>query len=268
MSKTSSALLGLLAAAAIVIFAIIAASLGFSWFSQTGAGVTANGMSVSAKSGLEIWAEESGPNIGVDEPTRDMPRLTLEVNTSGNTEGADSSSRSISPGSYGSFTFYVHNPAGGRHTFRCDFAIVNNEFADGNEGYYPDAIEENKPLARKFANSHIMMFRERSENGVYSGWINPEEGLTVENASVTQQVTVYWVWVPFNDYIFTGWELLNEADRRRIESYYTQESNQEKIYTTTKSGAVKRGSTGYNEADFIFGTTLKRICFDICVQEV
>ena len=37
---------------------------------------------------------------------------------------------------------------------------------------------------------------------------------------------------------------------------------------TQSGGVYRKSSTGYNEADFVFGSTLRRICFDVYVQEV
>lgn len=259
MSKTTSTFLGLLTAAVLLVFAIIAAAIGFSWFSDS-TEASATGMSVSAKGDLQIRNESNGEDIGVVAPSADMKTITdLKQDPSKLTTDG-----SISPGSSGSFSFYVYNPRRSSYSFACDMEIVNDPFAD-NEGYYRDAKPENKAAALQYANSHIMLFRNRT-GSEYSGWIQPGEPLELAAESNEQQVTVYWVWVPFFDNIFgdaAGNMRIADADRQAMRDYYGAQSNGEKMFT--QSG---QSSVGYNEADFIFGSTIQKICFNVYVREV
>lgn len=252
----------MLTAAILLALAIIAAAIGFSWFSDS-TEVSATGMSVSAKGDLQIRNESNGEDIGVAAPSKDMETISdLKQDPSELTEEG-----SVSPGSSGSFQFYVYNPRKSNYKFACDMKIVNNEFADNN-GYYTGALDDNKPHALQYANSHIMLFKSK-ENGEYSGWIKPGEPLEMTAVSYEQLVTVYWVWVPFYENIFrndpTVGAKISPADREQMQSYYAENetAHLEKMFAK----GVK-SSSGYNEADFIFGSTIQRICFDVSVWEV
>lgn len=259
MSKTTSALLGLLVAAVMLVLAIIAAAIGFSWFSDS-TEVSATGMSVSAKGDLQIRNVSGEKDIGVIEPTETMEKINLTQDPSKLTDEG-----SVSPGSSGSFSFYVYNPRRSNYTFACDMEIVNNWFA-ANDGYYTGALEENKTLALQYANSHIMLFAKK-ENGVYSGWIKPGEPLELTATNHEQLVTVFWVWVPFYNNIFesstAGGVEISEADRKAMQEYYNKTENVSKMFARNVNSSV-----GYNEADFLFGSTIQRICFDVYVREV
>lgn len=242
-----------------LVLAIIAAAIGFSWFSDS-TEVSATGMSVSAKGDLQIRNVSGGDDIGVIEPAENMGKINLSQDPSQLTgEG------SVSPGSSGSFSFYVYNPRRSDYTFACDMEIVNNQFAE-NKGYYTGASEENKTLALQYANSHIMLFKSK-ENGVYSGWIAPGEPLEVTATDHEQLVTVYWVWVPFYNNIFgdstAGGVEISEADRMAMREYYNNAENVDKMFAQRGKSSV-----GYNEADFLFGSTIQKICFDVYVREV
>lgn len=261
MSKTTSALLGLLVAAVILVLAIIAAAIGFSWFSDS-TEVSATGMSVSAKGDLQIRNVSGGDDIGVIEPIETMEKINLAQDPSKLTDEG-----SVSPGSSGSFSFYVYNPRRSNYTFACDMEIVNNQFA-ANHGFYDETSEENQTLALQYANSHIMLFKSKTD-GVYSDWIAPGEPLELTATSNEQEVTVFWVWVPFYNNIFgdstAGGVEISEADRTAMRDYYADGMTDHLAKMFGQSG---KSSAGYNEADFLFGSTIQKICFDVYVREV
>lgn len=274
MSKTTSALLGLLVAAVMLVLAIIAAAIGFGWFADS-TEVSATGMSVSTKGDLQIRKESNGADIGVIEADKDMPKIEVVRDAIALTDG-----ESVSPGASGSFSFYVYSPSRSSYTFACDMGIVNDQFAD-NFGYYNGVSEENKSLALQYANSHIMLFTNMAEQDgmrVYSGWIQPGEPLELTAADHEQLVTVYWVWVPFYDNIFSDSgvgrvRISDDADgskgRQSIMKFYKQAENAGKLFAKSETGMdYKMSSAGYNEADHIFGSTIQKICFDVYVREV
>lgn len=263
VSKTTSALLGLLTAAVLLVLAIIAAAIGFSWFADS-TEVSATGMNVTAKGDLQIRNVSEGIDIGVIEPTETMKKINLSQDPSKLTDEG-----SVSPGSSGSFSFYVYNPRRSNYDFACDMEIVNNQFAE-NHGFYNGTSKENQTLALQYANSHIMLFTSK-DNGVYSGWIAPGEPLELTATNHEQMVTVYWVWVPFYDNIFdndsynVGGVEISEKDRTTIREYYADGMDDRLAKMFGQRGKT---SVGYNEADFIFGSTIQRICFDVYVREV
>ncbi len=190
MSKRTSALLGLLIAAAVIAFAVFAATVGFSWFADS-AEASATGMSVSAKENLEIRAEEGGKNIAVMAPSADMEHFGGE-NLTG-----------IRPGVSGQFTFYVYDPGRTEFDFSYVLTVKNNEVAE-NSGFYAGTEEDQRTAALELVKAHLLLFRERSESGTYSGWISDGEAQKVSATGQEQAVTVYWVWVPWYSDIFTG----------------------------------------------------------------
>jgi len=103
--------------------------------------------------------------------------------------------------------------------------------------------------------------------GVYSGRIAPGEAvrLTATEADTVQgacPVTVYWVWVPWYSDIFSAEStLMAEADRAQAAAYYADGTHADEMF---REGLVNE--QGFNEADYIIGTTLKYICFDLTVQ--
>lgn len=250
MSKKTSAFVGLLLAAAMIAFAVFAASVGFSWFTNS-VGASATGMSVSAKGSLEIRAVSGGANIAVMQPSADMKHF-----------GADLTG--IRPGESGSFTFYVYNPDRADFSFSYVLTVTNNEFfpGDTNKGFYADTTEDMQKKALQHINAHLLFFREKNVDGTYSGWIPGGQSEQVKATAQEQAVTVYWVWVPWYSDIFASGALIAEEDRADIAAYYGSEEHLSEMF---ESG--EKSEDGYNKADYIIGTTLRHMCFDLTVQE-
>ena len=251
MSKKTSAFVGLLLAAAMIAFAIFAASVGFSWFTNS-VGASATGMSVSAKGSLEIRAVSGGANIAVMQPSADMKHFGSEKLTG------------IRPGESGSFTFYVYDPGRTKFDFSYVLTVTNNEFAPGdtNKGFYADTTEAMQKEALQHINAHLLFFREKNADGTYSGWIPGGQSEQVKATAQEQAVTVYWVWVPWYSDIFARGALIAEKDRTKIAEYYGSGEHLSEMF---ESG--EKSEDGYNKADYIIGTTLRHMCFDLTVQE-
>ena len=251
MSKKTSAFVGLLLAAAMIAFAVFAASVGFSWFTNS-VGASATGMSVSAKGNLEIRAVSGGANIAVMQPSADMKHFGSEKLTG------------IRPGESGSFTFYVYDPGRTEFDFSYVLTVTNNEFLPGdtNEGFYADTTEDMQKKALQHINAHLLFFREKNADGTYSGWIPGGQSEQVTATVQEQAVTVYWVWVPWYSDIFANGTLIAEKDRADIAAYYGSEEHLSEMF---ESG--EKSEDGYNKADYIIGTTLRHMCFDLTVQE-
>lgn len=251
MSKKTSAFVGLLLAAAMIAFAIFAASVGFSWFTNS-VGASATGMSVSAKGNLEIRAVIGGANIAVMQPSADMKHFGSEKLTG------------IRPGESGSFTFYVYDPGRTEFDFSYVLTVTNNEFfpGDTNKGFYADTTEAMREKALQHINAHLLFFREKNADGTYSGWIPGGQSEQVKATAQEQAVTVYWVWVPWYSDIFASGALIAEEDRADIAAYYGSEEHLSEMF---ESG--EKSEDGYNKADYIIGTTLRHMCFDLTVQE-
>ena len=251
MSKKTSAFVGLLLAAAMIAFAIFAASVGFSWFTNS-VGASATGMSVSAKGSLEIRAVSGGANIAVMQPSADMKHFGSEKLTG------------IRPGESGSFTFYVYDPGSTEFDFSYVLTVTNNEFRPGdtNEGFYADTTEDMQKKALQHINAHLLFFREKNADGTYSGWIPGGQSEQVKATAQEQAVTVYWVWVPWYSDIFASGALIAEKDRADIAAYYGSGEHLSEMF---ESG--EKSEDGYNKADYIIGTTLRHMCFDLTVQE-
>ena len=251
MSKKTSAFVGLLLAAAMIAFAVFAASVGFSWFTNS-VGASATGMSVSAKGSLEIRAVSGGANIAVMQPSADMKHFGSEKLTG------------IRPGESGSFTFYVYDPGRTEFDFSYVLTVTNNEFRPGdtNKGFYADTTEAMREKALQHINAHLLFFREKNADGTYSGWIPGGQSEQVTATAQEQAVTVYWVWVPWYSDIFSaGSPMIASADRERIAAHYGAEHKADMF----DGGEVSED--GYNKADYIIGTTLRHMCFDLTVQE-
>lgn len=250
MSKKTSAFVGLLLAAAMIAFAVFAASVGFSWFTNS-VGASATGMSVSAKGSLEIRAVSGGANIAVMQPSADMKHFGSEKLTG------------IRPGESGSFTFYVYDPGRTKFDFSYVLTVTNNEFRPGdtNKGFYADTTEDMQKKALQHINAHLLFFREKNADGTYSGWIPGGQSEQVTATAQEQAVTVYWVWVPWYNDIFASGALIAEEDRAKIAAHYGEEHKADMF----DGGEVSED--GYNKADYIIGTTLRHMCFDLTVQE-
>lgn len=233
-----------------IAFAIFAASVGFSWFTNS-VGASATGMSVSAKGSLEIRAVSGGANIAVMQPSADMKHF-----------GADLTG--IRPGESGSFTFYVYDPGRTEFDFSYVLSVTNNEFFPGdmNKGFYADTTEDMQKKALQHINAHLLFFRGKNADGTYSGWIPGGQSEQVKATAQEQAVTVYWVWVPWYSDIFESGALIAEKDRAKIVEYYGSEEHLSEMF---ESG--EKSGDGYNKADYIIGTTLRHMCFDLTVQE-
>lgn len=250
MSKKTSAFVGLLLAAAMIAFAVFAASVGFSWFTNS-VGASATGMSVSAKGNLEIRADSGGANIAVMQPSADMKHFDVDLT-------------GIRPGESGSFTFYVYDPGRTEFDFSYVLTVTNNEFfpGDTNKGFYADTTEAMQKKALQHINAHLLFFRKKNADGTYSGWIPGGQSEQVKATAQEQAVTVYWVWVPWYSDIFANGTLIAEKDRADIAAYYGSGEHKADMFD---GGEVSED--GYNKADYIIGTTLRHMCFDLTVQE-
>ena len=234
-----------------IAFAVFAASVGFSWFTNS-VGASATGMSVSAKGSLEIRAVSGGANIAVMQPSADMKHFGTDLT-------------GIRPGESGSFTFYVYNPNRADFSFSYVLTVTNNEFFPGdtkNKGFYADTTEAMQKEALQHINAHLLFFREKNEDGTYSGWIHGGQSEQVTATVQEQAVTVYWVWVPWYSDIFASGTLIAEKDRADIAAYYGSGEHLSEMF---ESG--EKSEDGYNKADYIIGTTLRHMCFDLTVQE-
>lgn len=234
-----------------IAFAVFAASVGFSWFTNS-AGASATGMSVSAKGNLEIRAVRDGANIAVMQPSADMEHFSANLT-------------GIRPGESGSFTFYVYNPDRANFSFSYVLTVTNNEFLPGdtNKGFYADTTEAMREKALQHINAHLLFFREKNADGTYSGWIPGGQSEQVTATVQEQAVTVYWVWVPWYSDIFTdSGTLIDSVDRAKIAEYYGSGEHLSEMF---ESG--EKSEDGYNKADYIIGTTLRHMCFDLTVQE-
>lgn len=233
-----------------IAFAVFAASVGFSWFTNS-VGASATGMSVSAKGNLEIRADSGGANIAVMQPSVDMKHFGVDLT-------------GIRPGESGSFTFYVYDPGRTEFDFSYVLTVTNNEFFPGNtnKGFYADTTEAMQKEALQHINAHLLFFRDKNAGGTYSGWIPGGQSEQVKATAQEQAVTVYWVWVPWYSDIFANGTLIAEEDRAKIAEYYGSEKHLSEMF---ESG--EKSEDGYNKADYIIGTTLRHMCFDLTVQE-
>lgn len=259
MTKTGKVLWQLIIAALLLILALVSASIAFGWFYRE-KGVSATGMEVSALGAVEIRATADGPDISVTVPDKDMTLIENGVNRPA--DGSDSNA--FRPGAAGKFTFYVHNDFRSDYTVFLDIDVVNNQFADnGYEGWLPGSSEENRKRALQYINSHLMFFTDYDETDGYSGWI-PPDGMSrfpVSPQDGTAEITLYWIWVPWYSDIFSADRgVIAEEQRQAIADYYTLDENREKMF----NGDI--GELEFNEADYVIGTTLEFVSFDIHVQ--
>ena len=170
----------------------------------------------------------------------------------------------IRPGESGSFTFYVYNPDRADFSFSYVLTVTNNEFfpGDTNKGFYADTTEAMQKEALQHINAHLLFFRDKNADGTYSGWIPGGQSEQVKATAQEQAVTVYWVWVPWYSDIFASGALIAEKDRADIAAYYGSGEHLSEMF---ESG--EKSEDGYNKADYIIGTTLRHMCFDLTVQE-
>lgn len=258
--NTIKSFIGLLLSAGVAIFAMLCAMGVFGWFSMSH-NVTGNGMGVQTKSFgvLEIRKIENGQDIGVEVATAEMEKL----------ENGMGKGTKFIPSACGQFTFYVHNGSAEEsqsYSFSYSISVRNNEFS-ANEGLYPgvDTTMDDFKKAEKYINSHIMFFTGKDENGVYSGWINPNEPTRcTSKTGGAEKVTVYWVWVEQYSSIFEeNSGLIEEQTRKKIAEYYNRKENIEKLLADVDN----RTSESYNVADTVIGMTYTHVCFEIEVTK-
>lgn len=242
-----------LAAATVLLGAVLACSVvSFGWFSKNDT-VSSSGMRVSVEGDLEILAaRDEGGDIGVYEPSADMEHLP----------GATQDSI-VRPGAAGCIEFYVRDPERETLDFSYELGAVNDEFfADGSDGFYAGTSDTRRTQALKYLNSHIMFFR-NFDGTTYSDWIRPGETVSHSGAENPCRVRAYWVWVPWYDNIFStdADRLIDEADKDAIAAYYSASAAADELFV-----GANVGEQGYNEADYIIGTTLQYICIEVKVR--
>ena len=159
----------------------------------------------------------------------------------------------------------MYDPGRTEFDFSYVLTVTNNEFFPGdtkNKGFYADTTEAMQKEALQHINAHLLFFREKNADGTYSGWIPGGQSEQVKATAQEQAVTVYWVWVPWYSDIFASGTLIAEKDRAKIAEYYGSGEHLSEMF---ESG--EKSEDGYNKADYIIGTTLRHMCFDLTVQE-
>ena len=245
---------------------VIWASVSFGWFSKN-TNVTVDGVSVqtAGQTNLEIRATASGEDISVSELVSDMTTL-----------GTPETEIGFYPGVSGSFSFFVSDGTAGEQDYDFLFhaTVTNNSFHvcspetgdNYSEGFYPEATAEQREIAVRYLSSHILFFTSY-ENGLYSGWLNPDTPSTLRASGTgASKVTVYWVWVGEHAQIFDGSipdseRLIAEETRAEIAGYYAS-----RMDTVTENGENSREA--FNNADMLIGLTIKYLRFDISVAKL
>lgn len=247
------------------VLALLCATGTFGWFFLSRQ-VGGNGTGVQLKDcpPLEIRATATGADISVDE----IVDGTLSLTEGEAMEG-------LSPGTSGSFTFYVHDGSEERlapYAFWYDVSVCNDPFHPGDrglyqDGFYPGLTEKEKELSLTYVNSHLLFFTARTEQG-YSGWIRPDEVVRCTAPPDAENkgygVTVYWVWLKQYGDVFgaTGDGLIAEETRAEIQSYYSAPGNRAKMLD-----GGEMSQEAYNIADTMIGMSLKYIYFRIEVAK-
>lgn len=262
MAKIIGALAELLVVGVLLVV-LLAFPVTYGWLAANRS-VSERGMALSAKDRLvEICLTPTGENVGVTAPSGEMAHLSVTLDE---TEGAPTDrENTIRPGSSGSMQFYIRRSGKTEFSFSFRISAVNDPYAE-NGGFFAGVTdEERKADALRYLGSHLMFFTEKSADGVYSGRISPGEAVRVDATEAeTEQgaypVTVYWVWVPWYSDLFSAEStLIAGADREAAAAYYAAHAAE-----MFSDGVA--GEQGFNEADYVIGTTLKYICFDLTVQ--
>lgn len=249
----------------VLLVVLLAFPVTYGWLAANRS-VTERGMAVSAKDRLvEICLTPTGENIGVTAPSGEMAHLSVTLDE---TKGAPTDrENTIRPGSSGSVRFYIRRSGKTEFSFSYRISAVNDPYAE-NSGFFAGVTDEDRKAdALRYIGSHLMFFTQKSADGVYSGRIAPGEAVRVDaTAEMTAQgacpVTVYWVWVPwYSDLFSAGGALIAEEEREAAAAYYADAAHAGEMFS---GGAA--GEQGFNEADYVIGTTLKYVCFDLTVQ--
>ncbi len=255
--RVTGLLLSALAVTVVVVCWLVSLGLvSLGWFSDNRQ-VTGDGQTVQVQSGyhLEIRATANGENIGVSAVEETMSKLPVDGDEHG-----------LFPGTAGSFSFYVAGSAedvASGYAYGFSLSARNNEFCQVSgfpERFYPNLSAQQKRQALTYLSSHLLFFT-RCEDGVYSGWIRPDDTVRREVASGSfyQKETVYWVWIgEYADITENSRRLFDDPTQAEIAAYYAEPANRD---TFTVNG--EQTSEAYNAADTIIGITLKYICFQV-----
>lgn len=240
-------------AAALVVAIFVLKRSSFGWFADSRS-VDANGMNVQVQKEevLQIRTEPTGPDISAD----DIQSVTKMISLGDAVK--------LSPGASGSFSFYVTKENGEAVSFRYRVKPANDSSCTLEpfpQGFYKSTTDEEQTEALKYLASHVLLFTS-CEQGVYSGWICPDDFVSKSAGDALQPVTVYWVWVENYDLLFAENSSLMDADTRaRIVNYYKPE----KMNHVTKDGVQTKEA--YNQADTLIGVTIKYVCFELEVTK-
>lgn len=236
-----------------LITVLIPSAFAFAWFSDGDNRVSTGGMSVIVRGrGLEIRKEENGENIGVDRDSEIKDYLANHINNS---------EQKIRPASSGYFEFYVYNSVEENYSFSFTASVIDNTGVSENEGVFSDSEQTNGRDALQYINSHILFFLEKTES-CYAKVILPETSSEiVVTGGAPCLVRIYWVWLLHYEQIFSADGDLTDADSRiALATYYS--AHPEKMFVGGKIGEEE-----YNQADYIIGTTIKRMRFHLDVLE-
>lgn len=101
----------------------------------------------------------------------------------------------VSPGASGTVTFYIIPTRDGAMSLTLYVGLTGYAVKPNNTS----AERVVDPTLDALLSGHILLFRNKDENGHYSGWLGTENAITVSLPDTAQKdipepVTLYWIW--------------------------------------------------------------------------
>lgn len=189
----------------------------------------------------------------------------------------------VSPGASGTATFYILPTRDGAMSLTLYVGLAGYAVKQNNT---PAERIDDKTLDALLS-GHILLFRNKDENGHYSGWLGEDNTITVSlpataKKDIPQAVTLYWIWpLRYENMVGDLYETGSAEYRDSFAPFIEKQSNYDKMTNITENYRYSRifltnaavetdeaCSKAYNLADEYIGTNAQYLYLAIQTSAV
>ena len=189
----------------------------------------------------------------------------------------------VSPGASGTATFYILPTRDGAMSLTLYVGLAGYAVKPNNTS--AERIVD--PTLDALLSGHILLFRDKDENGHYSGWLGTENAITVSLPDTAQKdipepVTLYWIWpLRYENMVGDLYENGSAEYRDSFAPFIEKQSNFDEMTQITENYRYSRifltnatvetdeaCSNAYNLADEYIGTNTQYLYLAIQTSAV
>ena len=219
----------------------------------------------------------------------DADNISLRVNSKSNVNNTAQNDY-VGPGSKGEITFFIIPNVAGENTLNITVSLAAYGLSEPNNGEVTAQLVNNDQLS-KILCGHMLLFREKDEQGKYASQIKPtlgEDGsiqfrfTKEDNWAVNQpiEITLYWIWpYRFENLIYPGQPNSVFKTSGEAQNKFLSWANHHQDYIVYPSAELAdagaemsnsdfaKWSSGYNRGDQLIGDNVAYFVLTIQAEE-